>query len=139
MDTTYTWENENAAAKMALRNRGTPSGFSAWLAPFMSFMVASVRALDDALDTALPHARPNIAFYLAGADPFEGDRLGRLALTKAGLRARDELVVERLRAAGAAVVVVLAGGYARDVDDTVDINAATAAVVAAADSDYGLE
>ena len=92
-----------------------------------------LRALDDALDAALPRARPDIAFYLAGADPFEGDRLGRLALTKAGLRARDELVVERLRGAGAAVVVVLAGGYARDVADTVDINAATAAVVAAAD------
>ena len=93
-----------------------------------------LRALEDALDTALPHARPDVAFYLAGADPFEGDRLGRLALTKAGLRARDELAVERLRAAGAAVVVVLAGGYAHDVDDTVDINAATAAVVAAADA-----
>jgi acetoin utilization deacetylase AcuC-like enzyme len=93
-----------------------------------------LRALDDALDAALPRARPDIAFYLAGADPFEGDRLGRLALTKAGLRARDELVVERLRAADAAVVVVLAGGYAHDVADTVDINAATAAVVAAADA-----
>jgi len=93
-----------------------------------------LRALDEALDAVLPRARPEVAFYLAGADPFEGDRLGRLALTKAGLRARDELVVERLRAAGAAVVVVLAGGYARDVDDTVDINAATAAVVAAADA-----
>ena len=92
-----------------------------------------LRALEDALDTALPHARPDIAFYLAGADPFEGDRLGRLSLTKAGLRARDELVVERLRDSGAAVVVVLAGGYAHDVADTVDINAATAAVVAAAD------
>jgi acetoin utilization deacetylase AcuC-like enzyme len=93
-----------------------------------------LRALEDALDTALPHARPDVAFYLAGADPFEGDRLGRLALTKAGLRARDELAVERLRAAGAAVVVVLAGGYAHDVDDPVDINAAPAAVVAAADA-----
>ena len=87
-----------------------------------------LRALDEALDAALPRARPDVAFYLAGADPFEGDRLGRLALTKAGLRARDELVVERLRGAGAAVVVVLAGGYAHDVEDTVDINAATAAV-----------
>jgi acetoin utilization deacetylase AcuC-like enzyme len=96
-----------------------------------------MRALDEALDAALPTARPDIAFYLAGADPFAGDRLGRLALSKRGLRARDELVVERLRTAGAAVVVVLAGGYARDVGDTVDINAATAAVVAAADQ--GLE
>jgi acetoin utilization deacetylase AcuC-like enzyme len=92
-----------------------------------------LRALEDALDIALPHARPDIAFYLAGADPFEGDRLGRLALSKAGLRARDELVVERVRDSGAAVVVVLAGGYAHDVADTVDINAATAAVVATAD------
>ncbi len=95
---------------------------------------AYLRALDEALDAALPQARPDVAFYLAGADPFEDDRLGRLALTKTGLRARDERVVGRLRDAGAAVVVLLAGGYARDVADTVDINAATAAVVAAADA-----
>ncbi len=74
-----------------------------------------------------------IAFFLAGADPWEGDRLGRLALTKDGLRARDELVLDRLLATGAAVVVVLAGGYAPDVRDTVDINAATVAAVAARD------
>ena len=57
--------------------------------------------------------------------PWHGDRLGRLALTKAGLLARDELVLDRLRATGAAVCVVLAGGYAEDVRDTVDIHAAT--------------
>ena len=90
-----------------------------------------LEALDRALDEALERSQPEIAFYLAGADPWEGDRLGRLALTKRGLRARDELVLDRLRAAGAAVCVVLAGGYAEDVRDTVDINAATAAVVAA--------
>ena len=56
--------------------------------------------------------------------------VGRLALTKPGLRARDELVLERLLGAGARVCVVLAGGYAEDVRDTVDINAATAAAVA---------
>ena len=61
----------------------------------------------------------------AGADPWEGDRLGRLALTKEGLRTRDELVLDRLRAAGAAVCVVLAGGYAEDVRDTVEINVNT--------------
>ena len=87
-------------------------------------------ALDEALDVAIPSAQPDLAFYLAGADPWEGDRLGRLALTKEGLRTRDELVLDRLRAAGAAVCVVLAGGYAEDVRDTVDINAATAAAVA---------
>ena len=86
--------------------------------------------LDEALAYALPLARPQFAFYLAGADPWEGDRLGKLALTKAGLRARDELVVDRLREAGAAVCVVLAGGYAEDVRDTVDIHAATVAVAA---------
>jgi acetoin utilization deacetylase AcuC-like enzyme len=90
-----------------------------------------LRALDAALDHALAHlGRPDVAFYLAGADPWQGDRLGRLALTKPGLRARDELVLDRLRAQGAAVCVVLAGGYAADVEDTVDINAATAAAVA---------
>jgi acetoin utilization deacetylase AcuC-like enzyme len=87
-------------------------------------------ALTDALDHALPRARAELAFYLAGADPWEGDRLGRLNLTKAGLRARDELVLDRLLDAGIAVCVVLAGGYAEDIRDTVDINAATAAEVA---------
>ena len=87
-------------------------------------------ALAEALDHALPRARADLAFYLAGADPWEGDRLGRLKLTKAGLRARDELVLDRLLDEGIAVCVVLAGGYAEDVRDTVDINAATAAEVA---------
>jgi acetoin utilization deacetylase AcuC-like enzyme len=89
-----------------------------------------LEALGEALDRALPRAGADLAFYLAGADPWEGDRLGRLALTKAGLLARDELVLDRLLGAGAAVCVVLAGGYAEDIRDTVDINAATAAVAA---------
>jgi acetoin utilization deacetylase AcuC-like enzyme len=85
-----------------------------------------LRVLSGALDAA-PDA--DIAFYLAGADPWEGDRLGRLALTKPGLRARDELVLARL--AGIPTTVVLAGGYAPDVNDTVDINAATVEAVLA--------
>jgi acetoin utilization deacetylase AcuC-like enzyme len=89
-----------------------------------------LRILDEALDVALPRANADVAFYLAGADTWEGDRLGRLALTKQGLAARDELVLDRLRQAGATVCVVLAGGYAENVDDTVDINAATVAAVA---------
>ncbi len=56
-----------------------------------------LEALAGALDVALRRCTPDIAFYLAGADPWEGDRLGRLALTKAGLRERDELVLDRLR------------------------------------------
>jgi acetoin utilization deacetylase AcuC-like enzyme len=86
-------------------------------------------ALSQALDHAIPQAEAELAFYLAGADPWHGDRLGRLALTKEGLLARDELVLDRLRAAGAAVCVVLAGGYAEDVRDTVDINFATVGAV----------
>jgi len=67
----------------------------------------------------------DLAFYLAGADPFEGDRLGRLAVTKAGLAARDEIVFERCARAGVPVAVVMSGGYAREVTDTVDIHEAT--------------
>jgi acetoin utilization deacetylase AcuC-like enzyme len=89
-----------------------------------------LEALAEALEFAVPRAEADLAFYLAGADPWEGDRLGRLALTKEGLRARDELVLDALLATGARVCVVLAGGYAEDVRDTVDINAATAAAVA---------
>jgi acetoin utilization deacetylase AcuC-like enzyme len=88
---------------------------------------AYLQALSDALDTALRFDF-DVAFYLAGADPWEGDRLGRLSLTKAGLRARDEHVLTRLTPR-APVVVTLAGGYAPDVDDTVEINAATVAEV----------
>lgn len=88
-----------------------------------------LEALSAALDHALPRAEPELAFYLAGADPWHGDRLGRLALTKEGLLARDELVLDRLLSVGAAVCVVLAGGYAEDVRDTVDINAATVGAV----------
>jgi acetoin utilization deacetylase AcuC-like enzyme len=91
-------------------------------------------ALSRSLDTAFGAGAPfDVAFYIAGADPWHGDRLGRLALTKAGLRRRDELVLDRLLREGVAAVVVLGGGYAEDVRDTVDINAATAAAVAALD------
>jgi acetoin utilization deacetylase AcuC-like enzyme len=93
--------------------------------------VPYLAALGSALDEALDAGPFDHAFYLAGADAWEGDRLGRLALTKAGLRARDAMVLDRLGDHGAAVTVVLAGGYAPDVEDTVDINAATAAAVAA--------
>lgn len=91
---------------------------------------AYLQALRGALDAVEAWAVPQLVFFLAGADPWEGDRLGRLALTKPGLAARDALVLDRAAAWGAAVCVVLAGGYAPNVDDTVDINAATARAVA---------
>jgi acetoin utilization deacetylase AcuC-like enzyme len=68
---------------------------------------------------------PQCLFYLAGADPFEDDQLGGLRLTREGLRQRDRLVLEQARSRGLPVAVVLAGGYARSVDDTVAIHVAT--------------
>jgi acetoin utilization deacetylase AcuC-like enzyme len=66
--------------------------------------------------------RPDIVLYLAGADPYEGDQLGGLSLTKAGLKERDKLVIENARRLGIPVAVVLAGGYAAEIKDTVDIH-----------------
>jgi acetoin utilization deacetylase AcuC-like enzyme len=89
----------------------------------------------DALASALPRvfaSRPEIVIYLAGADPFERDRLGGLKVTKAGLAARDRLVLEAARAQGVPVATVLAGGYAEDVQDTVDIHVATIEAMTAA-------
>jgi acetoin utilization deacetylase AcuC-like enzyme len=83
------------------------------------------------LPQALRRGRPELAFVLAGADPYEGDRLGRLALTQEGLAARDALVRDTLRAAGVPVCVTLAGGYAEDVRDTVAINLRTVATFSA--------
>jgi acetoin utilization deacetylase AcuC-like enzyme len=83
-----------------------------------------LRALERALPEVLAH-QPACAFYLAGADPYEDDQLGGLRLTKDGLRRRDRLVFDALRDAHVPAVVVLAGGYARRVEDTVAIHTAT--------------
>jgi acetoin utilization deacetylase AcuC-like enzyme len=64
-------------------------------------------------------------FYLAGADPYEDDQLGGLRLTKDGMRQRDRLVIDSVRKAGVPLVITLAGGYARRVEDTVAIHSAT--------------
>lgn len=82
-------------------------------------------ALAAALPSALAHARPDLVIYLAGADPFIGDRLGRLHLTKTGLAERDRLVLEACRRGGVPVAVTMAGGYGADIQDTVDIHART--------------
>lgn len=84
-----------------------------------------LRELERGLEETLARSRPQLAIYLAGADPHEGDRLGRLALTKAGLARRDERVLGELRRRGVPVAIAMAGGYGRDLEDTVDIHAAT--------------
>lgn len=81
--------------------------------------------LERVLPEALRRARPELAFVLAGADPYEGDRLGRLALTKRGLLERDAFVRDSLGVAGVPTCVTLAGGYAEDIRDTVEINLGT--------------
>ena len=81
--------------------------------------------LAHALDRVLGGHRPGVVFYLAGADPYEGDRLGRLKLTIDGLRHRDELVLRGCRLAGVPVVITMSGGYANDVDAIVTIHATT--------------
>lgn len=92
---------------------------------------AYLTALDGALASALRVGGFDVAFYLAGADPWKDDRLGSLALTKSGLRRRDVMVLDTLRGQRIPVCVTLAGGYAPDVRDIVDIHAATAEEVAA--------
>lgn len=67
----------------------------------------------------------DLAIYLAGADPYEGDRLGRMSLTKQGLRCRDETVFAWCRERSLPVAVAMSGGYAPLIDDIVDIHAAT--------------
>jgi acetoin utilization deacetylase AcuC-like enzyme len=76
--------------------------------------------------TEVLDSRPfELAIYLAGADPFEGDRLGRLKVSKLGLGERDRFVLSALRQRGTAVAIAMAGGYAYDVGDIVDIHAQT--------------
>jgi acetoin utilization deacetylase AcuC-like enzyme len=80
-----------------------------------------------ALSTLFDRGPFGVVLYQAGADPFEGDRLGRLSLSKAGLMERDRLVFETCRASSTPIVVVMGGGYAHDVMDTVDIHLQTVA------------
>ncbi len=81
-----------------------------------------------ALDPALEEQAPELLVYVAGADPYQFDQLGGLNLTLEGLERRDRLVMETALRHGAAVAVVLAGGYASEVHDTVLIHSNTARV-----------
>ncbi|HWQ12735.1 MAG TPA: histone deacetylase [Roseiflexaceae bacterium] len=87
-------------------------------------------ALERGLHEAIERSRADLAIYLAGADPHEGDRLGRLKLTLAGLLERDRMVFDACRSAGIPVAVTMAGGYGRDIQDTVAIHFQTVALAA---------
>jgi acetoin utilization deacetylase AcuC-like enzyme len=82
-------------------------------------------ALAEHLPLLVEQQRPDLVFYLAGADPYEGDRLGKLKLTIDGLRARDAFVFATCRAAGLPVAVSMGGGYAPDIEAIVRIHANT--------------
>jgi len=89
-----------------------------------TYLAALVPALDVVWHRTAARP-PRLAFYVAGADPHEGDRLGRLGLTLAGLAARDALVLERLAERRIPVVVLMAGGYGRDIETTVAVHLQT--------------
>jgi acetoin utilization deacetylase AcuC-like enzyme len=94
---------------------------------YLQALVPGVRQALDQAGNASDSRTPvrALAIYLAGADPYEGDLLGRLALTKAGLAERDRLVLAMCRQAGVPVAVLMAGGYGRCVQDTVDVHLQT--------------
>jgi acetoin utilization deacetylase AcuC-like enzyme len=87
-------------------------------------------ALREALAEMLRYFDPELIIYLAGADPHEGDRLGRLKLTMAGLAVRDHMVLATARERGIPVAIAMAGGYGKIIQDTVAIHVQTVAIAA---------
>lgn len=79
-------------------------------------------AVESGVRRALEDFQPELAIFLAGADPYSGDNLGRLAVSKAGLQQRDRLVFSLCRAHAVPVAVTLSGGYGKRIEDTVDIH-----------------
>ena len=89
-----------------------------------------LNALQHGLTTAFRESVPDLAIFLAGADPYHGDRLGRLALTLDGLAARDRMVLETCRNRSVPVAVSMAGGYCPDIHQIVDCHFQTVAIAA---------
>jgi acetoin utilization deacetylase AcuC-like enzyme len=84
-----------------------------------------LRELEKGLDFALADFQPDLIVYVAGADPYREDQLGGLHVSREGLERRDRLVFEKARAKEIPIAVTLAGGYARRVEDTVQIHTNT--------------
>jgi acetoin utilization deacetylase AcuC-like enzyme len=91
---------------------------------------AYLAALEQALATMFTRFTPQLIIYLAGADPHEGDRLGRLKLSFDGLARRDTMVLDAAVARGIPVAIAMAGGYGREIADTVRIHLQTIAIAA---------
>jgi acetoin utilization deacetylase AcuC-like enzyme len=86
---------------------------------------AYLKAVSLGVKRSLQRSEADLGIYIAGADPFLGDRLGRMAVTKDGLAERDQLVFNLCRKAGLPLAVVMGGGYAQLVEDIVDIHLQT--------------
>lgn len=84
-----------------------------------------LRALSHGLEQLEQRLKPDLMIYLAGADPHEGDRLGRLALTDAGMQARDHQVFEWAWQRRVPLAMVMGGGYGRDIESTLRVQVAT--------------
>ena len=84
------------------------------------------------LPDVLSRSQPDLVVYLAGADPHEGDALGRLCLSFDGLARRDSFVIHLCREVGLPVTITIAGGYGRSIDDTVRIHTETARIASLA-------
>ena len=82
---------------------------------------AYLEALDQALEQAFSRFSPDFLIYLAGADAHEGDRLGRLKLTEAGMAARDQRVFDWARAKKIPMIICMGGGYGHDLETTVAV------------------
>lgn len=93
---------------------------------------AYLAALAAALPEAISRSRPQLVLFLSGADPLVGDRLGRLAISAAGLRLRDELVFDHLQRLAVPWVTVMGGGYGKDLEQTVSAYESTVRTAVAA-------
>jgi len=81
-----------------------------------------IRLLEQGIASMEKRFKPELVIYLAGADPYRGDRWGRTGLSRQGLRRRDDLVIGWCEAQAVPLAVTMAGGYAKDIDAIVDIH-----------------
>ena len=92
---------------------------------------AYLEALSAALEQVKTRFEPQFVLYLAGADPHESDRLGRLKVTKAGMATRDLMVMRYAQSQRCPLAIMMAGGYSTDVNQIVDIHLQTVRLAAA--------
>jgi acetoin utilization deacetylase AcuC-like enzyme len=82
-------------------------------------------AIRSVIVDALDKVNPQLVLYIAGADPYRGDTLGRMSLSKAGLAERDQFVLHACQEREIPTAIVMGGGYARNLEDSVDIHLQT--------------